>query len=222
MPFIKDTETLPLFSEGLAEQKKQEALAQVESNANPEWVQAARAAVKRVAENKPYFTSDDVWIELEQNSTITTHNPAAMGAVMKFVQSSKLGEATGKHKPSIRTKTHKRQLMIWKSNLCATDTWDDIRPADTQTIVITEPKTNELTINSLQESQEKFATLNKDLQMKLDKAEEYGDDLRKKLHKHDLTRLSIKKPGLIEKRINNGTKKLFERIESLTALPVVD
>ena len=35
MPFIKDTETLPLFSEGLAEQKKQEALAQVESNANP-------------------------------------------------------------------------------------------------------------------------------------------------------------------------------------------
>ena len=83
-------------------------------------------------------------------------------------------------------------------------------------------KANELTINSLQESQEKFATLNKDLQMKLDKAEEYGDDLRKKLHKHDLTRLSIKKPGLIEKRINNGTKKLFERIESLTALPVVD
>ena len=83
-------------------------------------------------------------------------------------------------------------------------------------------KTNELTINSLQESQEKFATLNKDLQMKLDKAEEYGDDLRKKLHKHDLTRLSIKKPGLIEKRINNRTKKLFERIESLTALPVVD
>jgi len=83
-------------------------------------------------------------------------------------------------------------------------------------------KTNEMTINSLQESQEKFATLNKDLQMKLDKAEEYGDDLRKKLHKHDLTRLSIKKPGLIEKRINDGTKKLFERIESLTALPVVD
>tara|TARA_R110002020_G_scaffold426819_1_gene636199 strand:- start:201 stop:599 length:399 start_codon:yes stop_codon:yes gene_type:complete len=83
-------------------------------------------------------------------------------------------------------------------------------------------KTNELTINSMKESQEKFATLNKDLQMKLDKAEEYGDDLRKKLHKHNLTRLSIKKPGLIEKRINNGTKKLFERIESLTALPVVD
>ena len=48
------------------------------------------------------------------------------------------------------------------------------------------------------------------------------DDLRKKLHKHNLTRLSIKKPGLIEKRINNGTKKLFDNIESLTAHPVIE
>ena len=83
-------------------------------------------------------------------------------------------------------------------------------------------KTNELTITSMQKNQEKFATLNKDLQMKLNEAEEYGDDLRKKLHKHNLTRLSIKKPGLIEKRINDGTKKLFKSIESLTALPAVN
>ena len=83
-------------------------------------------------------------------------------------------------------------------------------------------KTNELTVKRLQANQEKFATLNKDLQMKLNEAEEYGDDLRKKLHKHNLTRLSIKKPGLIEKRINDGTKKLFKSIESLTALPTVN
>ena len=83
-------------------------------------------------------------------------------------------------------------------------------------------KTNELTINSLQQSQEKYAELNNELQVKLDEAEKYGDDLRKKLHKHNLTRLSIKKPGLIEKRINDGTKKLFDSIESVTALPVID
>ena len=80
-------------------------------------------------------------------------------------------------------------------------------------------KTNELTINSLQQSQEKYAELNNELQVKLDEAEKYGDDLRKKLHKHNLTRLSIKKlSGLIEKRINDGTKKLFDSIESVTAL----
>ena len=83
-------------------------------------------------------------------------------------------------------------------------------------------KQNETTINSLQESQEKFATLNLELQGKLDEAERYGDELRKKLHKHDLTRLSIKKPGLIEKRINDGTQKLFNNIESLTALPSIE
>ena len=83
-------------------------------------------------------------------------------------------------------------------------------------------KTNELTINSLQQSQEQFATLNKELQVKLNEAESYGDNLRKKLHKHNLTRLSIKKPGLIEKRINDGTNKLFDSIESITAHPVVE
>ena len=60
------------------------------------------------------------------------------------------------------------------------------------------------------------------MQGKLDEAERYGDELRKKLHKHDLTRLSIKKPGLIEKRINDGTNKLFDSIESITAHPVVE
>ena len=83
-------------------------------------------------------------------------------------------------------------------------------------------KTNELTINSLQQSQEQFAELNKDLQIKLNQAESYGDNLRKKLHKHNLTRLSIKKPGLIEKRINDGTKKLFDNIESVTAYPTIE
>ena len=83
-------------------------------------------------------------------------------------------------------------------------------------------KTNELTINSLQQSQEQFAELNKDLQIKLNQAESYGDNLRKKLHKHNLTRLSIKKPGLIEKRINDGTKKLFDNIESVTSYPTIE
>jgi len=40
-----------------------------------------------------------------------------------------------------------------------------------------------------------------------------------KLRKHDLSRLSQLKPGLVERRINNGTKQLFESFESITALP---
>ena len=44
-------------------------------------------------------------------------------------------------------------------------------------------------------------------------------DLQAKLSRHELGALAEAKPGLVEKRINNGTKKLFESFESITALP---
>ena len=59
----------------------------------------------------------------------------------------------------------------------------------------------------------------KQLQEKLNKANEYRDTLIDKLRKHDLAKLSMKKPGLVEKRINNGTKKLFRSLENLTGAP---
>ena len=54
---------------------------------------------------------------------------------------------------------------------------------------------------------------------KLDKANSYKNTLIDKLRKHDLAKLSMKKPGLVEKKINNGTKKLFRSLESLTGAP---
>ena len=77
-------------------------------------------------------------------------------------------------------------------------------------------ETNQATINKLQEDNAKINELSKELQMDLAEATKYKDELIEKLQKHDLTRLSLKKPGLIEKRINNGTKELFESFESLT------
>ena len=72
------------------------------------------------------------------------------------------------------------------------------------------------TINALIEDREKFETLNKELQIKLDTAHDYRNTLIDKLRKHDLAKLSMKKPGLVEKKINNGTKKLFRAFEKLT------
>jgi len=59
---------------------------------------------------------------------------------------------------------------------------------------------------------------NLELQSNLQKAEAYKDDLLSKFQKHNLTKLSLKKPGLIEGRINSATKKVFDDIESLTAI----
>ena len=75
------------------------------------------------------------------------------------------------------------------------------------------------TINTLIADREKFEELNKELQVKLDKANQYKDVLIDKLRKHDLAKLSLKKPGLVEKKINNGTKKLFRSVENLTGAP---
>ena len=72
------------------------------------------------------------------------------------------------------------------------------------------------TIDTLIADREKFDKLNKELQVKLDKANDYKNTLIDKLRKHDLAKLSMKKPGMMEKRINNGTKKLFRSLESLT------
>ena len=40
------------------------------------------------------------------------------------------------------------------------------------------------------------------------------DDYLSIFKRHDLTRLARAKPGLVEPRINNGTKKVFEAIEN--------
>jgi len=86
--------------------------------------------------------------------------------------------------------------------------------------MVTDEQSN--TIDVLVEDREKFEQLNNELQYKLDKANVYKDVLISKLRKHDLAKLSMQKPGLIEKRINNGTNKLFKSLEELTVIESSD
>lgn len=54
------------------------------------------------------------------------------------------------------------------------------------------------------------------LQDRVDRAEDYQQQLIRTLQRHDLTRLTLEKPGLIETRVNDATKKVFEDIESIS------
>ena len=83
-------------------------------------------------------------------------------------------------------------------------------------------QTQKQTIDVLIADAKKFAKLNSELQTNLIRANDYKNKLIGKLRKHNLTRLSQQKPGLVEKRINNGTKKLFESFESITTPPVIE
>ena len=78
-------------------------------------------------------------------------------------------------------------------------------------------QTNQQTIDKLTEDYEKQQELNKELGVKLKAAEAYGDNLAKKFREHDLTMLTSRKPGLIERRVNSATQKLLDDMESSTA-----
>ena len=80
--------------------------------------------------------------------------------------------------------------------------------------------TQKNTIDTLMADAKKYAKLNSELHKKLEKANDYKNTLIGKLRKHNLAKLSMQKPGLVEKKINNGTKKLLESFESITAVPI--
>ena len=75
------------------------------------------------------------------------------------------------------------------------------------------------TINTMIEDRKRFSILTKKLQIKLDRANSYKNVLIGKLRKHNLAKLSLKKPLLVEKKINAGTKKLFRSLEIISGAP---
>lgn len=71
-------------------------------------------------------------------------------------------------------------------------------------------------IISMKDSFEKQAVLVTNLQGKLSDAEDGYKKLSSKLRRHDLEELSRAKPGLMEKKINNGTKRLLLELEAIS------
>ena len=80
-------------------------------------------------------------------------------------------------------------------------------------------KTSQETIGRLQADAAQFEQANNELRSQLVAAEAYSDDLAGKLRRHNLTVLTLQKPGLIETRVNNATAKLFDEMETITGKP---
>jgi len=75
---------------------------------------------------------------------------------------------------------------------------------------------NQETIQKQQQDAVRLSELNNELTVELQRAEQYGDELRATLNKHDLTHLANRKPGLIEQRMQNATNQLWDDLESIT------
>lgn len=91
---------------------------------------------------------------------------------------------------------------------------ETLRENNTKLKIVAED--NQRAMEEAQEFAEEMTARNQELQSNLQQAEAYKDELQSKLQRHDLSRLSLLKPGLIEKRINDATKKLWNEMEELT------
>ena len=58
---------------------------------------------------------------------------------------------------------------------------------------------------------------NRQLTIALDKSEKTREEMLRIFRDHDLTNLATQKPGLIERRVNDGTSKVFDDLESITS-----
>jgi len=56
-----------------------------------------------------------------------------------------------------------------------------------------------------------------ELNVELSSANEYKNELIGKLRRHNLTALTMQKPGLIETRVNNASKAILEELEATTS-----
>jgi len=77
-------------------------------------------------------------------------------------------------------------------------------------------QTSEASLKLVQEETVRLGELNGKLQNDLQKAEQYGDELRATLQRHNLTHLATQKPGLIEPRMQGATDELWKDLESIT------
>lgn len=78
-------------------------------------------------------------------------------------------------------------------------------------------ESNQNTITRLKDDAIELVKSNIELQVGLKAASTQVDALRDKFIDHDLIKLSLKKPGLIEKRINDATSKVFDDIANITS-----
>ncbi|MHB2029897.1 MAG: hypothetical protein ACYCPT_13950 [Acidimicrobiales bacterium] len=91
------------------------AIKRAEIHADGDWLAKAMESVRFCARMKPTFTTDDVWARLEFQRVEGTHEPRAMGAVMRHAKAEKIVMPTGEYRVSERIECHGRPVAVWRS-----------------------------------------------------------------------------------------------------------
>ena len=95
---------------------RDEAIDQVEENADPSWVEAATRIAEDLAVECREFTTDAVWERLDQLG-VETHEPRAMGSIMRDLARRGIVTNSGRVEKSTRPECHARPCAVWVSSI---------------------------------------------------------------------------------------------------------
>lgn len=101
------------YQQGMAEAVRDEAIDRVARGMDPDWRNAAAAAVTMVALARDEFTTDDVWDALREVDD--AREPRALGAIMRQAQRQGLCVKTDRVVNSRRVECHARPVAVWRS-----------------------------------------------------------------------------------------------------------
>lgn len=113
-----------MFDAALATVVRDEAIARVEDNAEPDWVLEALRAIYRICQTRDTFTTDRVWAILDSRSIPGPHEPKALGAVIRTAQRRGWCRPTPEYTQSVRVECHRRPLRVWQSAGPLLASWD--------------------------------------------------------------------------------------------------
>jgi len=92
---------------------KDQAIKEVESHADPQWIAKANEALDILIKNNQEFTSDQVWKLLDSWQVPRPHAPSAMGSIMRRAALAKRIKKTGRFIPSTQGTNHQRDVAVW-------------------------------------------------------------------------------------------------------------
>lgn len=101
-----------MFDAQLGAKLADDGIRRADEHADRDWKQEAYEAVADLALFCDHFTTDDVH---ERLAGATTHEPRAMGAIMRRAARDGLIEATDRYVASDRAVAHRNPKRVWRS-----------------------------------------------------------------------------------------------------------
>jgi hypothetical protein len=97
-----------------------EALQRVEEHADPDWKTLAYEVLVDLCRTGDEWTTDDFWLRMRlRHPDVTTHEPRALGALIRRLLRDGMAEKTGRFGESTRPEAHRAIVFYYRRPIAA-------------------------------------------------------------------------------------------------------